>query len=135
MTTWMLIEDEPDLLDALLVMTQLFGVHGVAFTSGEEAAAWIDEIDRHALRAELPELAWIDLHLPGALQGDDLAARLRRSPSLSAMPLILTSSIPLAPADERRLLARTNAQRLLIKPLPPLDQMRQIVHEMMFAQP
>ncbi|PJF25824.1 MAG: hypothetical protein CUN53_10820, partial [Phototrophicales bacterium] len=98
MTTWMLIEDEPDLLEALLVMTQLFGSDGVAFTSGEEAAAWIDEIDGGALRAELPELAWIDLRLPGGLQGDEVAAHLRRSPSLSAMPVILTSASPLTPA-------------------------------------
>ena len=135
MTTWMLIEDEPDLLEALLVMTQLFGADGVAFTSGEEAAAWIDEIDRGALRAELPQLAWIDLRLLGALQGDEIAARLRRSPSFSSLPVILTAAAPLAPADERRLLARTGAQRLLIKPLPPLDQLRQIIHEMMFAHP
>lgn len=135
MTTWMLIEDEPDLLEALLVMTQLFGADGVAFTSGEEAAAWIDEIDHGALRVELPELAWIDLRLPGALQGDEVAARLRRSPSLSAMPVILTAASPLAPADERRLLARTGAGRLLIKPLPPLEQMRQIMDETTFAQP
>lgn len=135
MTTWMLIEDEPDLLDALLVMTQLFGADGVAFTSGEEAAAWIDEIDGHMLRAELPELAWIDLRLPGALQGDDVAVRLRRSPSLSAMPVILTAAAPLAPADERHLLARTGAQRLLVKPLPSLDQLRQTIHEMMLAHP
>lgn len=133
MTTWMLVEDEPDLFELLLHMTQLLGVSGVAFTTGEEAAAWIDDLDRMHIQVEMPQLALIDVRLPGALQGDDVGARLRRSPILGAIPLILITAYHLSPAEEKRLLAKAGAQHVLYKPLPALSEFGQIIQAALTA--
>jgi CheY-like chemotaxis protein len=133
MTTWMLVEDEPDLFELLLHMTQIFGVSGVAFTTGEEAIAWIDDIDRMQIRVEMPQLALIDLRMPGDAQGDDVSARIRRSPTLGAIPVVLITAYHLAPAEERRILAKSGAQRIVYKPLPVMSEFQQLIHQTMMG--
>lgn len=133
MTTWMLVEDEPDLFDVLLQMTQVFGVSGVAFTSGEEAIAWVDDIDRMKIQVEMPQLALLDLRLPGDVQGDDVSARLRRSSVLGHIPIILLTAYSLSPSEEKRVVARAGAQRILYKPLPVLSEFRQIIQHTMLG--
>jgi len=129
----MLVEDEPDLFDLLLHMTQIFGVSGVAFTTGEEAIAWIDDIDRIQLRVEMPQLALIDLRMPGDTQGDDVSARIRRSSILATIPILLITAYHLSPAEERRILAKSGAQRIVYKPLPVMTEFQQIIHQTMMG--
>lgn len=129
MTTWMLVEDEPDMFDLLLHMTQLLGVSGVAFTSGEEALAWLEDVDRLQIRVEMPQLALLDLRLPGDAQGDDVGARLRRSPIMGKIPILLMTAYVLSLAEEKRVLSKSGAARILYKPLPALSELRQIIQQ------
>ena len=41
MSTWMVVEDEPDIYDVLLAMFEIWGIEGVAFVDGGEAVGWI----------------------------------------------------------------------------------------------
>ena len=71
MSTWMVVEDEPDIYELLLAMFEMWGIEGVAFVDGEEAVAWIEETDKDESPGELPELALLDIRLPGTVSGPD----------------------------------------------------------------
>ena len=68
MPTWMVVEDEPDLYDTLLMFFEIWGVDGIAFTTGTDAIRWIDDVDRGTNDAGVPELALLDIRLPGAVR-------------------------------------------------------------------
>lgn len=59
----MVVEDEPDIYEVLLAMFEMWGIEGVAFVDGEEAIAWIDDVDNGRFQGELPELALLDIRL------------------------------------------------------------------------
>ena len=131
MGRWMIVEDEPDLYDMLLTMTDLMGVDGVAFANGEDAVAWVEDIEANRLSSELPELALLDIRLPGALSGSDVAARLRQSELLGGTTIVLMTAFRLSPSEEKALLKASNAELLIYKPLPRLSdfqaQMKQAI--------
>jgi CheY-like chemotaxis protein len=131
MGRWMIVEDEPDLYDMLLTMTDLMGVDGVAFANGEDAVAWVEDVEANRLSSELPELALLDIRLPGAMSGADVAARLRQSEVLGGTTIVLMTAFRLSPSEEKALLKASNAELLIYKPLPRLAdfqaQMKQAI--------
>ncbi len=46
MSTWMVVEDEPDLYDTLLALFEIWSIDGVAFTNGTDAVKWIEDVDK-----------------------------------------------------------------------------------------
>ena len=56
MTTWMVVEDEPDVYEMVLAIYETLGVEGAAFLNGEDAVEWLDDIDNNRLHDELPQL-------------------------------------------------------------------------------
>lgn len=121
MPTWMVVEDEPDLYDTLLMLFEIWGVDGVAFTSGTDAIRWIEEVDRGLSDSGIPELALLDIRLPGAT-GPEIGERLRQSPTLREMAIVLTTAYHLTPQEERAAIAQAAADALIRKPLPrPAD--------------
>src|SRR5579871_2522365 len=84
LSTWMVVEDEPDIYELLLAMFEMWGIEGVAFVDGEEAVSWIEEADK-GTPGEHPELALLDIRLPGNVSGPDVGARIRQSPVLNQM--------------------------------------------------
>ena len=101
MTTWMVVEDEPDLYEMVLTMYEMLGIEGVAFTDGEEAITWIEEVDNGEYKRELPELALLDIRLPGKVQGPSVGARLRGSPAMKGMTVVLMTAFKLTPKEEK----------------------------------
>jgi CheY-like chemotaxis protein len=122
--TWMVVEDEPDIYDVLLAMFEIWGIEGVAFVDGAEAIAWIDGVDQGRIRGELPELAILDIRLPEA-SGPEVAARLRKSPILGEIAIVLITAYHMTPDEEREVLELSQADMLLYKPLPAMPQLRE----------
>lgn len=120
MTPWMLVEDEPDVYDMLLAMFELLGHDGISFTTGEDAVAWVDEVDRGLYPYGEPEVALIDIRLPGTVSGPMVGEHLRVSQRLSNLPIILITAYHLTPEDESAVIAQADADLLLYKPLPAL---------------
>jgi CheY-like chemotaxis protein len=127
--TYMIVEDEPDLYEMLTAMSNVLGVNEVAFATGEEAVTWIEEVDAGLIREEMPVLALIDLRLPGDIDGVMVAERLRTSPQLSNIAVVLMTAYHLDAHDEQDAIARSGADLLMYKPLPKLTELRDILRD------
>jgi len=119
----MVVEDEPDIYELLLAMFEMWGIEGVAFVDGEEAMAWIDEADQ-GIPGELPELALLDIRLPGDIGGPEVAARIRQSAALSRMAIVLITAYKLTVDEEKEIIEKAGADRLLYKPLPKFNELK-----------
>lgn len=127
MTSWMIVEDEPELYEILLSMTQIMGVSGLAFANGEEADEWITDVESGVFGGELPELALLDIRLPGRIDGPMIGARLRACPPLSKMRIFLMTAYKLSPSQEREALLLSGAETVIYKPLPDIDELAEIL--------
>jgi len=120
----MVVEDEPDIYEVLLAMFGIWGIDGVAFVDGEGAVAWIDDVDSGSFQGELPELALLDIRLPGDIDGVMVAERLRKSPKLSQTAIVFATAYRLSPDEEKNYITRTAADKLLYKPLPKFQDLQ-----------
>lgn len=127
MSTWMVVEDEPGIYEVLLAMFEMWGIDGVAFVDGEEAVAWIEDVDRAGWRGELPELALLDIRLPGKIQGPDVGERLRKSHVLKDMAIVLITAYALTNEQKEQFTAQCEADRLLRKPLPKFSELKTLL--------
>lgn len=128
-STWMVVEDEPDIYEVLLAMFEMWGIEGVAFVDGEEAVAWIDDVDNGRFKGELPELALLDIRLPGEIDGIKVGERLRKSPVLGQIAVVLTTAWKLSPEDQEGAMNRTSADKWLPKPLPKFNELQAILED------
>lgn len=131
MTVWMVVEDEPDLYELVLAMYGLLGVDGLAFVTGEEALDWIDDFDDGIFSDEVPEVALLDIRLPGRLSGVDVGARIRRSRYLRNIPIVMMTAYRMSYKDEQIVMRRSGADKILYKPLPNHRELRTIFNELM----
>lgn len=134
MSTWMVVEDEPDLYNTLLTLFDIWSIDGVAFTNGADAIRWIDDVDAGNRETNLPELALIDIRLPGAT-GDQIAKRLRTSPVLGDTAIVLMTAYYLSPDEEKALLATAQTTRLIYKPLPAPVELQKLLREAVATRP
>ena len=129
MTTWMIVEDEPGIYEMLLAMSEVLGNEGIAFVDGDEAIAWVDEVDGGRFEGELPELALLDIRLPTSTSGPMVGARLRKSPTVGQMGVILMTAYHLKDDEKQELIAQAGADLLLTKPLPSVGVMQTTLAE------
>lgn len=130
MTTWMVVEDEPDLYDMVLAMYSTMGVDGLSFVTGEEAIEWIDDLENGHASDELPELVLLDIRLPGDINGIEVGARLRQSPFLQDIAIVLMTAYKLSPREEKRFMEQAGANLLLYKPLPKLHDLEVMLKDL-----
>lgn len=120
----MVVEDEPDIYEVLLAMFEMWGIEGVAFVDGEEAVAWIEDVDNGRFKGELPELALLDIRLPGEMTGIDVGKRLRQSPILGKIAIVLTTGFTLEAENKEEAMKVTQADLWLPKPLPKFNELQ-----------
>jgi len=125
----MVVEDEPDIYDVLLAMFGIWGIDGVAFVDGEEAVSWINDVDNGHFQGELPELALLDIRLPGEINGPAVGERLRKSPVLRDIAIVLTTAYRLNPEEEQEIKQSAGADRLIYKPLPKFTELQKLLED------
>ena len=126
----MVVEDEPDIYEVLLAMFEMWGIEGVAFVDGEEAVAWIEEVDKGKFPGELPELALLDIRLPGPINGPMVGGRLRNSAQLEHMAVVLITAYKLSPEQERQVIEQAGADKLIYKPLPKFQDLKRLLEDL-----
>lgn len=134
MTSFIIVEDEPDLYDMLVATYQMIGVEGPAFTNGEEAVAWVEDVDMGGVDKPLPVLALIDIRLPGRISGVEVSARLRQSPYLGNMAIVLMTAYRLSADEERSAIAASGCDQLIYKPLPALGALKKLLLDAVAAR-
>ncbi len=127
MSTWMVVEDEPDIYEVILAMFEMWGIEGVAFVDGEEVIEWIEDVDAGRYTGDKPELALLDIRLPGKINGVDVGERLRRSPILSNMAIVLTTAYTLTIEQQDEAMRRTEADKWIPKPLPKFNELQTLL--------
>ena len=125
----MVVEDEPDIYEVLLAMFEMWGIEGVAFVDGEEAVAWIDDVDNGRFQGELPELALLDIRLPGEINGVGVGERLRKSPVLGEVAIVLTTAYKLSSEEQEEAMTKSQADLWLPKPLPKFNELQGILEK------
>jgi DNA-binding response OmpR family regulator len=126
-TTWMLIEDEPDLYDMILAMYDMLGVEGVAFATGRDAMDWIANVE-HGLDNVIPELALVDIRLPDeTIDGVHIASQLRKSKLLGNIAICMITAYKFSEDDRQAIMRESGADDLLYKPLPKLKELDTIL--------
>lgn len=129
----MVVEDEPDIYDVLLAMFEIWGIEGVAFVDGPEALAWVDSVDEGKVRGDLPELAILDIRLPES-SGPEVGKRLRQSPILKNMAIILITAYHLTPVEETTAVELAQADKLMYKPLPGMPELRKVLDDLIASR-
>jgi CheY-like chemotaxis protein len=124
LSTWMVVEDEPDVYEVLLAMFEMWGIDGVAFVDGEGAVAWIEDVDSGRFQGELPQLALLDIRLPGQIDGVQVGERLRLSPVLGQIAIVLTTAFNVSPEEREDFMQRSGADLWLPKPLPKFNELQ-----------
>jgi CheY-like chemotaxis protein len=133
MSTWMVVEDEPDLYDTLLALFEIWSIDGVAFTNGTDAVKWIEDVDKGSTDTNIPELALLDIRLPGAT-GPEIGQRLRKSLVLNDIAIVMMTAYHLTPQEEEKIMAQAKANTLLYKPLPAPDEFRAVLQNAIATQ-
>jgi len=126
---WMIVEDEPSLrmmLSAAMMLT--WGVEPLAFDDGYEAMDWLDQIETQQADGQLPELALLDIRMPGP-QGHEIAERMRKVPATSKMAIVMMTAYRLDPEERENILKMAKPQAMLSKPLPRLAELKRTLEE------
>lgn len=109
----LIVDDDPDLVDAVTTILKSKGYEVVAAYDGEEGLA--------KTKAEKPDLIVLDVMMPGK-DGYVVCKELKADPSLSAIPVLLLTAVASHIATTRytqQMGMETEADDYLDKPVEP----------------
>ena len=125
--TWLLVEDDPEIRNLVAVMMQLWGEKPLALPDGNAAWNWLDGVVSGTVKGELPDLALMDIRMPGHT-GDQIAARIRATDRLKNITIILMTAFSLTDGEIRDMVNRSGIDHLVKKPLPDMDDFRKTLY-------
>lgn len=125
--TWLLVEDDPDIRNFVQMVLTVWGEKPLPFPDGRAAWAWLDSVESGSYQGELPELALMDIRMPG-YTGDEIAARIRQTEPIKHIPIILMTAFTLSEAEIAEMQKRAGFDHLINKPLPELDRLQQLLY-------
>lgn len=128
--TWMVVEDDHAIRDVISTMCELWNYDILPFKDGFDAMAYLSEDN---LPQPIPQVALIDIRMPGPW-GHEISARIREHPVLKNIGIILMTAYELPGADEEQYLLTSGADRVLYKPLPPMDHLLEMVKEVVASR-
>lgn len=124
---WLLVEDDSDIRNVVAMMMTVWGENPLPFSDGKSAWAWLDSVENGTFKGTLPELALMDIRMPG-YTGDQLAARMRRIEALKDIPIVLMTAFSMTDGEVEALRERCGIDHLLNKPLPDMDAFRELLY-------
>ncbi len=132
-TACIIVEDDPDIYDTVLALLDIWNIDPIAFTNGTDAIKYIDDLDNDVNVVSVPPIALVDIRLPG-VYGHEISARMRQSPLLGNIAIVLMTAYSLSPQEERDIMATSQADLLLLKPLPEPLELRKILRDVILQR-
>ncbi|MEP7286469.1 MAG: response regulator [Chloroflexota bacterium] len=124
---WLLVEDDTDIRNVVAVMMSVWGEKPLPFPDGNAAWAWLDSVANGTFTGELPELALMDIRMPG-YTGDKIAARIRQTSAIKDIPIILMTAFSLNDSEVKQMIDQTGIDYLINKPLPDMEDFRSTLY-------
>jgi CheY-like chemotaxis protein len=121
--TWLLVEDDSDIRNVVSVMMSVWGEKPLPFADGGAAWGWLDSVENGTYTGELPDLALMDIRMPG-YTGDKVAARIRKVAAIKDIPIILMTAFSLTDTEIKEMMEQTGIDYLMNKPLPDMEVFR-----------
>jgi CheY-like chemotaxis protein len=125
--TWLLVEDDNDIRNVVAVMMSVWGEKPLSFADGNAAWAWLDSVANGTFTGELPDLALMDIRMPG-YTGDKVAARIRQTPSIKDIPIILMTAFSLSDVEVQSMMEQSGFDHMINKPLPDMEVFRSTLY-------
>jgi len=126
---WLVVEDEEDIRNIVKVMFGVWGHNSIEFRDGNQAFKWLDEIEAGTYKGELPELALMDIRMPGP-RGNEIARRMRTLAPFKTIPIILMTAFSLNDAERQAMLAGDGVDHIVAKPLPEFFALKQLLEDL-----
>lgn len=128
LTPWLIVEDEEDIRNIIKVMFGVWGHDTLEFRDGNQAFKWLDEVEAGSFKGELPELALLDIRMPGP-RGNEIARRMRTLKAFEKTPIVLMTAFTLTDSDRQAMFDQDGVDHILAKPLPDLFTFKQILDD------
>src|SRR5689334_3781266 len=109
-------------------MMSVWGEKPLPFPDGTAAWNWLDSVANGTFKGELPELALMDIRMPG-YTGDKVAARIRQIPAIKDIPIILMTAFSLTDSEIKEMLEQNGVDFLINKPLPDMEIFRSQLYQ------
>lgn len=124
---WLIVEDDPVIREIVKLGCDMMGHPARIFANSKQTLAWMDE---SIPESEIPDIALVDIRMPGGLDGHELAAHMRRHENLSDIVIVLMTAYELPGSQREEVMTVSGADMLLFKPLPPLEELADTVREL-----
>ena len=121
---WLLLDDDRALLEIVSTLAELWGKDSIQFRNGSEAMTWLKAFQDGHYDGPVPELALLDIRMPGGPQGDEVAREMRRTPGLRPTAIVMMTANFLDIAQESTLLEATGADGFIRKPFPVIEDFK-----------
>lgn len=126
--TWLLVEDDTSVRWMLAGMTSLWNRFPLVFEDGYRAMQWLAQVEAEVVDYPLPELALLDIELPGP-QGYEIAARMRDIPALAETTIVLMTTSTYSPEERTRIEQIAQPDCFIEKPFPHLKELREMLED------
>ena len=124
---WLVAEDDHDIRNLLVLLAELWGHRVTAFESGQRVWDWMDTVEDDTCDGPMPDLVIMDIRMP-AYRGDQIAQRMRSSPRMKHLPIVLMTAFVMSDSEHAHVIASTGADCVINKPLPDFSELQTILN-------
>mgnify|MGYP005859291339 CR=1 FL=1 len=123
---WLLVEDDTLIRMMLSTLLSTWDIVPLAFDDGYKTMAWLEQVEKGKANRPLPELALLDIRMPGP-GGTDIARRLRQVQATSNIAIIMMTAYRFDPAERQMFDDEVQPDQFINKPLPPPSKLKEMM--------
>jgi CheY-like chemotaxis protein len=128
-TPWLVVEDEDDIRNIVKVMFDVWGHGAIEFRDGHQVFKWLDQIEAGTYQGDLPELALLDIRMPGP-RGNEIARRMRSMEPFKRAPLVLMTAFSLSEDERQDMFRQDGVDYIINKPLPDFFELKRLLDDL-----
>jgi CheY-like chemotaxis protein len=125
---WLVVEDEEDIRNIVKVMFTAWGYTSIDFRDGNQTYAWLDKVEAGTYQGELPDLALLDIKMPGP-RGNEIARRMRTMAPFKHIPIVLMTAFTLEDHERQSMVRDDGVDHIIDKPLPDFYELKKQLEE------